>query len=137
MDVGQLRDQVAERAAPDAVARALRLEHAVEEAPDLRERPRRRVREARVEGALEERGDDLVEDRVPEVFLALKVVVEVPLADAALAQDVVERRVVVAVDVDEPGRGGEDGLARGPPVPRLPRRLDGLRRRHLYQPVGT
>ena len=40
---------------------------------------RRRIGEARLERALEERGDDLVEDRVAEVFLALEVVVEVPL----------------------------------------------------------
>ena len=134
MHVRQLRGQVAQRAAAHAVALALRLEHAVEEAADLRERAAGRVREARIERALDERGDELVEDRVPELFLALEVVVEVALAGAALAQDVVERRGVVAVDVDQtPGRV-EDRLAGAPSVPGSTAVGRGL---HVYRPVGT
>jgi len=128
--VGELGGEVAERAAADAVAGALRLEHAIEKAPDLRERVPVRVGEARLERPLEERADDLIQDGVAEVFLALEVVVEVALADAALAQHVVERRVVVAVHADQPARRLEDRLARRAAVPNL----DAFRSlcRHVY-----
>ena len=119
MDVGQLGGKVPERAAADAVARALRLEEAIEKALDLGERVLVGVGEARLERALEERADDLIQDGVAEVFLALEVVVEVPLADTALAQHVVERRVVVAVHADQPTRRLEDRLARRAAVPNL------------------
>src|SRR5260370_535648 len=85
----------------------------------------------------EDLGYAILDQIVAEVFLALEVVVEVPLADAALTQDVVERGVVVAVDVDEPCRRGEDDLARGPALLRLRPLVARLGRRHLYQPVGT
>ena len=111
MHVGQLGGEVAERAAADAIARALRLEEAIEKAPDLTERVPLGVGEARLERALEERTDDLIQNGVAEIFLALEVVVEVPLADATLAENVVQRRVVVAVDVDQPTRRLEDRLA--------------------------
>ena len=84
MHVGQLGGEVAERAAADAIARALRLEEAIEKAPDLTERVPLGVGEARLERALEERTDDLIQNGVAEIFLALEVVVEVALADAAL-----------------------------------------------------
>src|SRR5207253_11234889 len=62
---------------PDAIAGALHLEKAIEEATDLRERLPLGVGEAGLERALEKRADDLIEDGVAQVFLALEVVVEV------------------------------------------------------------
>src|SRR5207237_9219431 len=97
--VGELRSQIAERAAPDAIAGALELEKAIEEATDLRERLPLGVGEAGLERALEKRADDLIDDGVAQVFLALEVVVEVALADATVAQHVVARGVGVAVNV--------------------------------------
>src|SRR4030095_15740318 len=95
------------------------LEDPIEEAADLRQGLPLGIREAGLERALEDRVDDLIEDGVAEVFLALEVVVEVPLADAALAQHVIERGVVIAVHVDQPARGFEDRLAGRAAVPDL------------------
>ena len=109
--VRQLGGQVAHGAAAHAVAPALVLEDAVEERVDLRDRVARGIGERGLEGALEEAPHHPVDDRVAQVFLALEVVVEVPLADAALPQDVVERGAVVALQVDEPGGGVQDLVA--------------------------
>src|SRR2546422_185547 len=74
---------------------------------------------------------------VAELFLALEVVVKVALADAALAEHVVERRVVVAVDVDQTARRFENRLARRPPDSASVPARRCLGDSHLYQPVGT
>jgi len=76
----------------------------------LRQRPALGIRETGLERPFEERRNHLIEDGVAELFLALEVVVEVALADAALTQHVIERGLVVPVDVDQPGRGFQDRL---------------------------
>src|SRR5581483_8839295 len=72
--VRQLGGEVAHHAAAHAVALALRLHHAVQEAANLSQRRRARVGEAWLQRPIEEPVDNLVEDGVTEVFLALEVV---------------------------------------------------------------
>ena len=79
----------------------------------------------------------MIEDRVAELFLALEVVVEVALADIALTEHVVERCVVVAVDVDQTARRFKNRLARRPPYSGFVAARRCLGDSHLYQPVGT
>src|SRR5262245_50190677 len=78
---------------------------------DLGHRVRTAVREDGVERASDEGLHHAIDDCVPQVFLALEVVVEVPLSDPALSQDVIEGGTVVAAEVDEAGRGVEDLIA--------------------------
>src|SRR5262245_32422960 len=112
MHVRELRGQVPERAASHAVARALRLEDAIEEATDLRQRPPGRIREAWVQRLRDEGGDDLIEDRVTEVFLAPEVVIEAALAHAALREQIGQRRGVVALELHESLGSPDDHLSR-------------------------
>src|SRR5215831_16187266 len=108
---------------------------------DLRHRVGSRVGEGGLERAVEESPHQPVDDGVAELFLALEVVVEVALAHATLSEDVVERRTVVALEVDEaPGRV-EDLIPRHGSLRafrirqhRVPRDSHG---RALYQTVGT
>ena len=109
--VGQLRRQVPERAPADAIASALGVQHPIEEAPDLAERVSFDICEARLERALEELADELVENRVSEFFLALEVVVEVPFADPALSQHVIETRALVSMEAHQLRRHGDDSVA--------------------------
>src|SRR5215470_1596930 len=108
---------------------------------DLRHRVGSRIGEGGLERAIEEGPHQPIDDGVAELFLALEIVVEVALAHAALPQDVVERRTVVALEVDEaPGRvqdliprhGSLRALCIG--QHRVPRGSHG---RGLYQTVGT
>src|SRR3989441_13103127 len=99
------------RSAADAVALALGFHHAIKKTPDLGQRFNARVRKAGIDGALDERADNPVQDRVTELFLAPEVVVEAPLADVARGEDVVERSGIVALDLHEPRRCRDDGIA--------------------------
>ena len=121
MHVAQLGGEVAHGAPADALAPPLGLEHVVEEAADLAHPGGVGLDETGLERALLELGHELIEDRVAEVFLAAEVIVEVALPDPALAEDVVERRVLVAAHVHEPGRRLENRLPRRARVTR-PRR---------------
>src|SRR5262245_12155450 len=111
MHVRELRGQVPERAASHAVARALGLEDAIEEATDLRQRPSSRIREAWVQRLRDEGGHDLIKNRVTEVFLAPEVVIEAALAHAALREQIVQRRGVVALDLHETLGSRDDHLS--------------------------
>src|SRR5262249_46132010 len=90
-----------------------------------------------LERLAEKRGDDLVEDRVAEIFLALEVMVKITLADSALPQHVVQGGRLIPPEVHQPGGRFEDRLARLPPVPCLVSRDRLNRLCHLYRPVGT
>src|SRR5262249_32820694 len=100
---------------------------------------RRRVGEGRLERARDEPLHHLLDDRVAEVFLASEVVVEVPLADAALPEHVVQGGAMVSLQVDEPGGGGEDLISRRRPLLTLDRRdrLGSGRRHHRLAPACT
>src|SRR3989304_5406652 len=111
--IRQLRGQVAHGAAAHTVALPLGLQDAIEEAVDPVERRAARIGEARLEGPFDEPPDDPLENRVPELLLALEVVVKVALADPALPQDVVEGRAAVPAHMHEPGGGVQDLLPGG------------------------
>src|SRR5262249_23716671 len=117
VDVGHLRSEIAERTAADAGTLPLRLDHTVEEAADLGNRMAVRIRKAGIECPLHEGGDDVVEDGVAQVFLALEVVIEGPLADATSTEEVVERGRVVALDEYQALRRGQDRIPRLAPFP--------------------
>jgi len=132
VDVRQLGGKIAHGTAPDTVALPLVVEDPLEEVVDLGDGVRRGIRERRFERPFGEPMDQPVDDGEPQLFLAPEVVVEVALADAGLAEHVVQRGVVVAVHVDQPARRLEDRLARRAPLPCLRSDFGRLGRRHLY-----
>src|SRR5262249_39755557 len=141
VNVRELGGEVTHRAASDTVALALIVEDAVEQLVGLRHRIGFRVGEGGLEREVEEGPRQPVDDGVAELCLALEVVVEVALAHAALSEDGVERRAVVALEVDEaPGRV-EDLIPRHGPFRALCIGQHGALRdshgRALYQTVST
>ena len=105
--------EIAHRAAPHTVALALRSSTRSKKAWMLGHRIGVGIREGRSQAALDECLGDAIDDRVAQVFLALEVVVEVALADSALAEHVVQRGGLVALHVDEPGGRVQDLVPRG------------------------
>src|SRR5215467_15236979 len=108
---------------------------------DLRHRVGSRVGEGGLERTVEESPHQPVDDGVAKLFLALEVVVEVALAHAALPEDVVERRTVIALEVDEAPSRVQDLIPRHGSLRalrigqhRVPRDSHG---RALYQTVST
>src|SRR6185295_19408183 len=99
--VGQLGGQIAKETATHAVTFVQRVPDAPEEAPDLIQSRALRIFEARLDPARDEQLDDAIEDRVAEVFLASEVVIEIALSYSAGAQHVIERRVLIPLEVDQ------------------------------------
>ena len=121
--IGQLGGEIADGAAANAVPGTLGRQDLVEEGLDLGERVPRVISEDGGEGPRLEPVEQPVEDGVPEVLFRPEVVVEITFSGATLAEDVVERRPMVALDGHEPGGHLEDLL------------LDG-RRAHWGVPTG-
>src|SRR5262249_16271068 len=125
----------------DTVALALIVEDAVEQLVGLRHRIGSRVGEGGLEREVEEGSHQPVDDGVAELFLALEVVVEVAFAHTALSEDIVERRAVVALEVNGGPRRVEDLIPRHGSLCALcirqHRALGGSHERALYQTVST
>src|SRR6185295_9233611 len=136
--VAELAGEVAPEAPADAIGLSLRLEHPVQEAEDLPQALGDGVGEARLQRALDEAADELVEDREAEVFLAPEVVVKVAFSDSTLPKHVVQRGVLIAAHVHEPRGSLDDRLPGGTAVAGTARGAWCLGGGHLlYQPVGT
>src|SRR5262245_16976397 len=110
--IRQLRGEVAHGTSADAIALALTVEDSIQEAVDLLHGIRVTVCEGGRERAVDEATHQPVDDGVAELFLALEVVIEVALADTALAQHVVEGSAVVALQVNQAPRRVEDLVPR-------------------------
>jgi hypothetical protein len=132
--IGQLGGEIAHRAAPDTLALPLVLEQPIEKHVDLLDGISLGIRECRLERALREAVDESIHDGEAELLLAPEVVVKIAFADPAFPQHIVERRAVVAPQINEPGRGVQDLVPCGRTLgtPRLAHRA--LRLGHMWEP---